>query len=233
MITPRRLFLAQILLAPLLALILATQADALPKGFVYLNDSAPDVVIELRYFTNDNFLGKPVDGYEAQRCIITEQAAEALVKVQSDLKPFGLGLKVFDAYRPQRAVDHFVRWAKDLQDVKMKSAYYPHVEKKDLFTDGYIFGRSGHSRGSTVDLTIVALDENGKAQELDMGTGFDFFGPQSWPEDSTMTGQQRANRMLLRLVMEKHGFQPYEKEWWHFTLRHEPYPETYFDFPVE
>ena len=204
----------------------------MPNGFVYLDTVIPDVVLDMRYHTNDNFVGKRIDGYRKPRCIITKEAAQALRAVQDDLKRFSLGLKIFDAYRPQRAVDHFVRWAADLQDTKMKSKYYPDVKKSELFEKGYIFGKSGHSRGSTVDLTIVNLDGE-QPIELDMGTGFDLFSTKSWPEDASMTPQQRANRMLLQLVMEKHGFKSYAKEWWHFTLQPEPYPDTYFDFQVE
>lgn len=207
-------------------------ASDLPEGFVYIKDVIPDVVLEMRYFTDDNFIGKPVDGYHSPQCIISKEAALALKKVQDDLKRFSLSLKIYDAYRPQSAVDHFVRWAKDLKDTKMKARYYPDVEKKNLFRDGYIASKSSHSRGSTVDLTIVYFDETGNAGELDMGTGFDFFSPKSWPVDPTMKPEQRASRMLLQLVMEKHGFRHYEKEWWHVTLDNEPYPDTYFDFAV-
>lgn len=205
----------------------------LPGGFVYVEDAIPGIKIELRYCTPDNFVGKPIDGYLQSRCILTEQAARALAKVQLDLKPFGLGLKIYDAYRPQRAVDHFVRWAKDLNDTKMKLKYYPDVDKANLFRDKYIADKSSHSRGSTVDLTIVALDPKEEGKELDMGSGFDFFGPQSWPSDLTMTATQRAHRMLLQTLMTKHGFNPYPQEWWHFTLANEPFPDTYFDFPVK
>ncbi len=204
----------------------------LPKGFVYVEDTVPGIQIELRYFSNHNFVGERIDGYTASRCILTKEAAEALKGVQEDLNQFGLGLKIYDAYRPQRAVDHFVRWAKNPGDVRMKGEFYPEVAKEKLFKDGYIVEKSGHSRGSTVDLTIVALDPNAQGAELDMGTCFDYFGPQSWPNNPEIEAGRRANRMLLRQVMEKHGFAPYLKEWWHFTLKGEPYPETYFDFPI-
>lgn len=207
-------------------------ASDLPEGFVYLKDFIPDVVLEMRYCTDDNFIGKPVDGYHSPQCVISKEAALALKKVQDDLKRFSLSLKIYDAYRPQSAVDHFVRWAKDIKDTKMKERYYPDVEKKNLFRDGYIASKSSHSRGSAVDLTIVFFDETGNACELDMGTGFDFFSPESWPVDPTMKPDERACRMLLQLIMEKHGFRHYEKEWWHFTLDNEPYPDTYFDFAV-
>ena len=144
---------------------------------------------------------------------------------------FGLGLLVFDAYRPQQAVDDFVAWSKDLNDTKTKSTYYPRIPKEFLFSQGYIAERSGHSRGSTVDLTIVS--KNAPFQQLDMGTGFDFFGPESWPDYAEIFPQQRANRLLLQNIMVKYGFNPYPQEWWHFTLKNEPFPNTYFNFPVQ
>jgi len=216
-------------------LVLASSAAAqdLPQGFVYLDQVAPSILTELRYDTPDNFLGRPVDGYRAQRVILTRQAALALQKVQKFLAPFNLGLKMLDAYRPQQAVDHFIRWAKDLGDTTMKWKYYPDVDKKNLFRDGYIASRSGHSRGSTVDLTIVSLEEKTFGQELDMGSGFDFFSPMSWPDSPRPTPSQRAHRALLRSAMAGQGFLPYDKEWWHFTLKQEPFPETYFNFPVQ
>ena len=201
--------------------------DSLPKGFVYLHKVAPSIVLEMRYFNGDNFVGKRVDGYEANKCILTKQAALALRAVQDELKPFGLGLKVFDAYRPQRAVDHFVRWAKDLQDTGTKDTYYPNIAKKDLIGD-YIAPESGHTRGSSVDLTIVGP----AGEELDMGSCFDFFDKKSWALSDEVTVAQRAHRMLLRAVMTKHRFNFYKFEWWHFTLKNEPFPATYFAFPV-
>lgn len=204
----------------------------LPPGFVYLDEVIPDIQQELRYRSDDNFVGERIDGYLAARAILSRAAAQALAGVQRELRPFGLGLKVFDAYRPQRAVDHFVRWAEDLNDTRMKQAYYPDVAKRDLFSEGYIAARSSHSRGSTVDLTLVALDVPPAAAELDMGTGFDYFGPESWPRYAGATPAQRAHRLLLRSLMLNHGFTPYPREWWHFTLADEPFPETWFDFPV-
>lgn len=206
-------------------------AQPLPDGFVYLDTDKAGIQLDLRYLGENNFIGQRVDGYEAGRCILTAQAAEAVLKVREELRPFGLSLKIFDAYRPQRAVDHFVRWARDLDDTTMKGTYYPEVRKEELFDKGYIAERSGHTRGSTVDVTIVAVEDGG-FRELDMGTGFDFFGPQSWPTDRTMEPEQRANRLLLRQVMTRHGFKPYDYEWWHFTLKDEPFPDTYFEFPV-
>lgn len=208
-------------------------AAALPADFVYLTDAVPSIVLDIRYAQADNFVGQPIDGYVRPIAITTTAAAEALQKVQADLQRFGLGLKVFDAYRPQKAVDHFVRWAKDERDLLMQAKYYPHVAKRDLFKEEYIAARSGHSRGSTVDVTLIYRDAGGFPLELDMGGSFDFFDPRSWPDYPALAGWQRAHRMFLQTVMEKHGFRPYPKEWWHFTLKNEPYPETYFDFNVE
>ena len=205
-------------------------ASLLPKEFVYIKDIIPDIQIELRYCTADNFVGRRIDGYIKPKCILTKQAALSLKKVQTDLKSFGLGLKIYDAYRPQCAVDDFIKWAKDLKDIKMKAQYYPDVAKKDLFKDGYIAEKSSHSRGSTVDLTIIDLNT---ANELDMGGGFDFFSPISWPSSLTVTPTQRAHRMLLQVLMTNHGFNKYDQEWWHFTLKNEPFPETYFNFPIQ
>ena len=204
----------------------------LPEGFVYCEEVVPGIRSEIRYATAHNFVGEPIDGYRQPRCILTRSAALALGKAEAELRSFGLGLKVFDGYRPQRAVDHFVRWAKN-GDTRMKAEFYPAVQKSNLFKEDYIAARSGHSRGSTLDLTVVSSGGAQAGMELDMGTGFDFFGPQSWPEDGSMTTQQRANRMLLQMIMKKSGFRPYAKEWWHFTLEQEPFPGTYFDFPVE
>ena len=203
---------------------------SLPDGFVSLDEALPDLVIDLRYATAHNFVGQQVDGYRQLPAILSAPAAAALAKVQAALRPFGLGLKVFDAYRPQRAVDHFVRWGKDLDDQRTKPAYYPDVEKDKLFKEGYIASRSSHSRGSTVDVTLVSRDGEGVVRELDMGSRFDLFGPVSWPASRAVTPQQRANRALLQSLMGAQGFVPYAQEWWHFTLRDEPSPDTYFDF---
>lgn len=217
------------LLLYLFVLFSSVLADPLPEGFVNLKKEIPGIEIELRYASDDNFLGRPVEGYERVSCLITKEAAEALKKVQEELSAFGLGLKVFDAYRPQRAVDDFVVWAKDVEDRKMKAYYYPDVAKKDLFSQGYIAARSGHSRGSSVDLTIIS-SAKGVSKELDMGTAWDLFGPQSWGKDLSVTPQQRANRMLLQTLMQKYGFKALKEEWWHFTLVDEPFPKNYFDF---
>lgn len=202
----------------------------LPEGFVYVKDVIPTAQVELRYFGNDNFIGKPINSYNKEVCIISTKAAEALGNVQDELLKYNLSIKVFDAYRPQKAVDHFVEWAKDLNDTINKLIFYPEVKKQHLFKEGYISSKSGHTRGSTIDMTIVDLETG---TELDMGSPWDFFGPISWVAEQNITSQQRANRMLLQTVMSKHGFRFYTKEWWHFTLRNEPFPETYFNFPVE
>jgi D-alanyl-D-alanine dipeptidase len=204
---------------------------ALPQGFVYLDEMTQTSPTQLRYFSSNNFLGRPVHGYDVNRVIMTRPAALALANVQSELNSFGLGVLIFDAYRPQQAVNDFVQWAADTDDIKTKPQYYPNIEKRDLFKEGYIAEKSGHSRGSTIDLTIVELGKDSKP--LDMGSNFDYFGPQSWPNYADISSQQKANRLLLRAIMMKHGFIPYEKEWWHFTLQDEPYPDKYFDFLVQ
>lgn len=200
-----------------------------PTDFVSIPQSSP-IRVELRYFTSDNFVGEPIDGYLAPTLMMTQSAYDALLEAVEELAVFGIGLKVFDAYRPQQAVNHFVRWAEDLSDTRMKTQYYPQVDKENLFRDGYIAARSGHSRGSTIDLTLIDLATEA---ELDMGTSWDFFDLRSWGESDLVNEQQRANRALLRSIMTKHGFIPLREEWWHFTLANEPYPDTYFNFPVQ
>ncbi len=211
----------------------AELADSkLPEGFVFLNEAIPDIEEDIRYYSDHNFIGSPIDGYGSSRAILSLRAAQALQAVQEELGEFGLGLLVFDAYRPQRAVDHFVRWARDIDDQKMKTEFYPDVDKHKLFEKGYIAAKSSHSRGSTVDLTIISLHGDDYSAHLDMGSPFDFFGPESWPDFPNINTQQRANRMLLFTVMTKHGFQPYPQEWWHFTFINEPFPDSYFDFAI-
>lgn len=205
-------------------------AQQLPNGFVYLEDVDASIQKELRYLSNNNFIGSKIDGYKNNCVIISEQAAHQLKKVQTELLKKGLSLKVFDAYRPQDAVNHFVKWAKVLSDTLMKQEYYPKVPKSQLFNQGYIASKSGHTRGSTVDLTIVDA-KTGK--ELDMGSPYDFFGVQSHPLHSNLSKEQKENRMLLRKVMLENNFKPYENEWWHFTLRNEPFRNTYFNFSIE
>ncbi|MEM7386577.1 MAG: M15 family metallopeptidase, partial [Verrucomicrobiota bacterium] len=201
-----------------------------PQGFVDLGQAVPSLVIDLRYFGSENFVGRPIKGYEKKRCYATKEVAEALRKVQAGLSKYQLGLKVFDAYRPQRAVDDFVTWARDRSDVKMKGSYYPNVAKKDLIPD-YIAPKSGHSRGSAIDVTLVDLSRADRPA-MDMGSRFDFFDSRSHSEFKELTSQQRANRLLLRKAMEKQGFKHLAEEWWHFSLVREPYPKSYFDFPV-
>jgi D-alanyl-D-alanine dipeptidase len=217
-----------------LALLLLTAHPAraqapLPPGFVDAAAVVDGLIIDMRYFGANNFVGERIDGYERPRCLLSVQAAYALAAVERDLAAHGLGLKVFDCYRPQRAVAQFVRWAQRIDDVKRKREFYPDVDKRDLFTGGYISDRSGHSRGSTVDLTLVRRAD---ARELDMGSPFDFFSPKSWPSDRSVSDQAQQNRALLAAAMRRGGFRPYDKEWWHFTLNNEPFPDTYFDFPV-
>jgi D-alanyl-D-alanine dipeptidase len=220
-------------IAALAAITLAFASQAVaqqrPDTFVDAASVAPGLIVEMRYASAHNFVGARIDGYEKPVCYLSRPAATALAQVVADLEPRGLTIKVFDCYRPQRAVAHFVRWARNLNDVKMKSEFYPQVDKSTLFRDGYIAAHSGHSRGSTTDLTL-ARREGG--HELDMGTPFDFFGTRSWPSDRNVGAEARDNRALLAQAMRARGFRPYDKEWWHFTLRHEPYPQTYFDFPV-
>ncbi len=232
----------------------STGAEKMPGSFVHIEELIPDAILDIRYFGKHNFLGTPVDGYLAPTCILTREAAQALAKVQKDLAPFSMTIKIYDCYRPQQAVDHFVRWAKNIGDTKTKKEFYPTVDKKNLFRDGYVADRSSHSRGSTVDLTIVPLPapiqpvyhEGAPLSEcylpagvryadnsLDMGTGFDCFHELSHPDNKYIGPQQRSHRLLLKTLMEKHGFKNYDKEWWHFTLVNEPYPDTYFNFPVK
>jgi D-alanyl-D-alanine dipeptidase len=205
------------------------RAQERPAAFVDASTVVPGLIVEMRYAGAHNFVGRPIDGYEAPRCLLSQAAAAALAEVARDLAPRGLHIKVFDCYRPTRAVANFVRWARDLKDTAGKAEFYPDVDKRTLFRDGYIASQSGHSRGSTIDMSLA----NDDGHELDMGTPFDFFSPKSWSADPTVTPEQHANRMLLAAAMRRHGFRPYEREWWHFTLRGEPFPDTYFDFPVK
>ena len=199
------------------------------SGFALLSEAVPDVILEIRYFSTYNFIGDRIDGYAQPVALLTKEAAAALKEASDDLMARGYRLKIYDAYRPQMAVSHFVRWAEDLQDTRMKEYFYPGLDKSVLFDQGYIAAKSGHSRGSTVDLTLFDMSTE---KEVDMGGTFDWFGIESHPDYRGITEQQYQNRMLLREVMLAHGFKPIDTEWWHFTLADEPYPDTYFTFPV-
>jgi D-alanyl-D-alanine dipeptidase len=209
----------------------ATNKPPSKEDFVDLKELMPNLRSDLRYHGSNNFVGRPIDGYNEPKCLLTKEAGAALKKVQDELERLGFGLLIYDAYRPQRATDYFIRWSQDENDEAMKMQYYPNVDKKDLFAKGYISVKSGHSRGSTVDLTIVSLKTK---QILNMGSPYDLFDDLSSLENTEgITKNQHSLRMLLKRRMEKHGWQSYEKEWWHFTLKDEPFPDTYFDFPVE
>lgn len=220
-------------LIPLLALSLlfscATQRE-IPNSFVNLKEQIPNLEIDLRYYGSHNFLGRPVKGYEANKVFISKEAASALVQIQKELNAQGLGIKVFDAYRPQQAVNNFKEWALDIADTAAKKEFYPDVDKRNLFKLGYIAEKSGHSRGSTIDLTIINLKDK---KELDMGTGFDYFGEPSHHDYSNLSPRQKANRKLLKDIMEKHGFKSIEEEWWHYTLKNEPFKDQYFDYKIK
>ena len=200
-----------------------------PSGFVLLADYIPQIVQEIRYYSTYNFVGERIDGYEEPCAILTKEAARALKSVSNEMIVKGYRLKIFDAYRPVCAVKHFILWGIEDQDIRMKPYFYPKLEKQELFAEGYIAKESSHSRGSTVDLTLLDM-KTGK--ELDMGGPFDFFEELSHPDYRGITDEQYHNRMLLRKSMVRNGFVPFECEWWHFTLKNEPYPETYFTFPV-
>ena len=204
-------------------------ANMIRSGFVVISEAVPDVILEIRYYSTYNFVGSRIDGYEEPVALMTKEAAKALKAVSDDVKAQGYRLKIYDAYRPARAVAHFCRWAKDA-DTSMKRAFYPNLDKANLFKQDYIATKSGHSRGSTVDLTLFDM-RTGK--EVDMGGTFDMLDPSAHPDyKGDLTPEQIANRQLLRQAMMRHGFKPLYSEWWHFTLRDEPYPNTYFDFPV-
>ncbi|MBX7435091.1 M15 family metallopeptidase [Mycobacterium sp. Y57] len=224
-----------------------------PPDFVSLSDVDPTILLDIRYDTAHNFTGEPVDGYEAPMCILTRPAAEALSRAQRGFVAQGYTLKVYDCYRPQRAVDDFVAWAADPADQQMKGEFYPWVDKSQLFADGYIAEKSGHSRGSTLDVTLVALPARQEPgfvpgeplaactapaprrfadNTIDMGTGYDCFDPSAHTLGPRVQGEQLSNRLLLKNGLAAQGFHNYEYEWWHFTFTPETYPETYFDFPV-
>jgi zinc D-Ala-D-Ala dipeptidase len=252
----RRLAILLALALPAVAAPAARAADpvAPPGAFVSLHDVAPSVIVEIRYITHHNFIGSPIDGYREPLCLLTKQTAQAVARVQQAVRAKGYSLKVYDCYRPQRAVDEFVSWGKRLKDQRMKAEFYPREPKKRVFKDGYIASQSGHSRGSTLDLTLVKLPAgrqetyhrgdrlrdcgNPRAKRfrdnsIDMGTGYDCFDPLAHPYNGRIHGKQRANRLKLRRAMLAEGFKGLNTEWWHFTLKNEPYPDTYFDFPIE
>jgi len=210
-------------------LLAMAQESKIPDAFVKVTDSIPDLDVELRYYSENNFVGDTITGYHSNTLYLTKAAARQLKLVQDELQAQNLCLRVYDGYRPQRAVNHFGTWARDWNDTLKKSEFYPNVKKRNLFKSGYIASRSGHSRGSTVDLTII---DGETGEPLDMGSPFDFFGEQSWLSYSEISEEQKKNRQLLKTVMLKHGFRHYPKEWWHFTLRGEPFPKTYFDFEI-
>ena len=199
-----------------------------PSGFVLLSDCVPHVIQEIRYYSTFNFIGERIDGYEEPCALLTREAARALKAVSNEMIVQGYRLKIFDAYRPACAVRQFVLWGIEDQDLRMKPWFYPELDKTALFAEGYIASRSGHSRGSTVDLTLLDM-RTGK--ELDMGSPFDLFSQISHPDYQGITNEQYDNRMLLQRVMVRNGFVPIDCEWWHFTLKDEPYPDTYFEFP--
>lgn len=199
------------------------------SGFVLLSDYVPGIVQEIRYYSTFNFVGDRVDGYEAPCALLTIEAARAVKAISNQANVMGYRLKVFDAYRPACAVRHFVLWGIEDLDQRMKTFFYPELEKQDLFKEGYIASQSSHSRGSTIDLTLLDMSTG---MELDMGSPFDYFGEISHPDYRGITDVQYSNRMVLRNLMVENGFEPIDCEWWHFTLKDEPYPDTYFEFPV-
>ena len=233
-------------------ILLGLSVSELPSGFVYLSDVAPTVLQDMRYAGSHNFVGRPIRGYAGDRCILTRQAATALARVQEEVLEFGLSLKVYDCYRPQKAVDDFVAWSRQPDSRLTREEFYPTLEKEEIFPAGYVAARSGHTRGSTVDLTLVVLPaasqptfsvENQVAcfapqaqrfadNSLDFGTGYDCFEARAHTLSALIEPLARQRRLLLRAVLEKHGFANYPKEWWHFSLREEPFSDTYFDFDV-
>jgi D-alanyl-D-alanine dipeptidase len=220
----------RIFLYLLIFMVMDVFAEEKPDNFVYVTEIIPNIKQDIRYFGNNNFVGRPITGYEKPVCILTSAATHALLKVQTALNKQNLGLLVYDCYRSQMAVNDFILWSQTTGDQKMKNLFYPYIDKSNLFKLNYIARRSGHTRGSTVDLTIVDFKNN---QVLDMGTPFDYLDPLSHPDNRDITEEQFKNRMLLRSLMIKSGFMPIKTEWWHFTLRNEPYKNTYFNFFVE
>lgn len=224
-----------------------------PNDFVNVATVIPEAQFDMRYYGAHNFVGKRIDGYEKPICLLTKNTALQLKQVEDKLLPMGLTLKLYDCYRPQRAVNHFAKWATEINDTKMKTEFYPTVDKRNLFKEDYIAYKSGHSRGSTMDLTIVpvgskiphvgsskkyasctsAIDKRSPDNSLDFGTGFDCFSPVAHPSYQEVLPQAKANRLLLSTLMKDAGFRAIDSEWWHFTLINEPYPDTYFNFSVD
>ncbi|NRA73402.1 MAG: M15 family metallopeptidase [Rickettsiales bacterium] len=225
----------------------------LPKGFVRHQESETNIKIDLRYFSKHNFVGSRIDGYYNNVLILTHQAYTQLLKIQKEFMGDGYTLVIYDAYRPQKSVEYFSKWGKDISDTKMKEIFYPHLDKKDIHSSGYLASsRSTHTRGSTVDLTLISLDKslcspmlqhrklnNGKIipfyndNTVDMGSSFDLFDEVSWYTNKDISPSQYEMRMYLQQKMIKYGFEPYEKEWWHFTLKDELFPNTYFNFDIK
>jgi zinc D-Ala-D-Ala dipeptidase len=249
----KALAVAGVMIAALAPGATAAAKTAPPGRFVSLHDVVPSIVIEMRYFTAHNFIGRPIRGYRQPLCIVTNETAAALSRVQARVRRHGYTLKVYDCYRPQRAVDDFVAWGKRVRDQRMKREFYPYEPKSRVFKDGYIATKSGHSRGSTVDLTLVRRppgpqDHYRRGQRLvpctappsrrfrdnsiDMGTGYDCFDRRAHPFSTRVSARAHRNRMRLRRAMLREGFMPLATEWWHFTLRDEPFADRYFDFPV-
>ena len=247
------IMMKRVLIGLSLALVITMACNQVPpqedrSQFVPITDVVPDVILEIRYFGTYNFVGDRIDGYLAPKAYLTKEAADSLRVVSDDVIGLGYRLKIYDAYRPQKAVDHFVRWAADIPDIRMKAYFYPDLDKSVLFDQLYIMEKSGHTRGSTVDLTLFDMNTE---KELDMGGTFDWFGPESHPDfcgnpdtgeydaeaaavnPRGLTEQQFRNRLILRQAMLRHGFKPLSSEWWHFTLDKEPFPDTYFTFPVD
>lgn len=236
----------------ILFFIFSAASYALPKGFVYLHDVAPDIIQDMRYSGTNNFIGNPIPGYKKGVCIVTWQVGEQLKKAEQEIKTKGYTFKVYDCYRPQKAVNYFYKWSQDPNDERQKAAFYPREIKKELFNRKYIAHSSGHSRGSTVDLTLVKLNNSSKKyskthlircydkspnylndDSMDMGTRFDCLDKSANIDYANLSTTQQKNRLLLQQLMLKYGFKPYFYEWWHYTLNHEPYPDTYFNFPVQ
>ena len=223
-----------LILVMIILLSLASEKGKLPENmdhsqFVIIKDIIPNIITEMRYYSSFNFVGSRIDGYEEPVALLTKQATEKLKKANECFNEKGYLIKIYDSYRPQRAVDHFVRWRDDLKDEKMKKYFYPDLTKKEVFEKGYVSTRSGHSRGSTLDITLIHK-ENGT--DVDFGSCFDYFGDKAHYNYTEISPEQKKNRELLKKIMEENDFIALPEEWWHFTLKNEPYPNTYFNFPV-